>query len=79
MDTILDQVQWAAMVVTVASAWWVGSLSKKKRTVGFYGYLISNVLWIVWGLHDHAYALIFLQVALALLNVRGAVKNDAKE
>jgi len=38
--------------------------------------LFSNVLWVIWGLHDGAYALIALQVALAGLNMRGASKND---
>jgi hypothetical protein len=34
------------------------------------------VLWIVWGWHDQAYALIALQLALAGLNIRGAYKNE---
>jgi len=34
------------------------------------------VLWVIWGVHDGAYALISLQVALAALNIRGAVKNE---
>jgi hypothetical protein len=33
-------------------------------------------LWICWGLYDRAYALIVLQVCLALLNIRGAIKNQ---
>jgi hypothetical protein len=39
-------------------------------------FLVSNVLWIGWGWHDHAWAVIFLQVGLAILNVRGVAKND---
>lgn len=39
-------------------------------------FLISNVLWVVRGWHVRAYALILLQVCLALLNIRGAQKND---
>jgi hypothetical protein len=35
------------------------------------------VLWIAWGLHDRAFALIFLQVCLAFLNIRGSIKNRA--
>ena len=34
------------------------------------------MLWIVWGWHDGAYALIALQLALAALNIRGVFKND---
>jgi hypothetical protein len=39
-------------------------------------FLLSNVLWIIWGVHDHAYALVALQVARAVLNIREARKND---
>ena len=72
----LDLVQWPAMVATLASTWLVGSTRWSLRTTGFYTFLASNVLWVVWGWHDHAYALIALQVGLAALNVRGARKNE---
>ena len=72
---ILDLTQWPAMLVTVIAAWMVGSERKFKRNYGFWLFLLSNVLWIVWGWHDHAYALIVLQLGLAFLNVRGALKN----
>ncbi len=64
------------MVVTLLAAWFVGNQSKRGRNVGFWLFLGSNVLWIAWGWHDHAYALIALQVGLALINMRGAAKND---
>ena len=67
------------MVVTVAAAWLIGSQRKGRRNLGFWLFLLSNVLWIVWGLHSHAYALITLQVCLAALNIRGAKKNEPKE
>jgi hypothetical protein len=72
----LDLLQWPAMIVTVVAAWLVASQTKHRRGVGFWCFLASNVLWIVWGWHDGAYALIALQLALAALNVRGAQKND---
>jgi hypothetical protein len=75
MDYI-DLVQWPAMILTAAAAWLVGSLSKIKRNVGFWVFLASNVLWVIWGVHAHAYALIVLQVVLAALNIRGVQKND---
>jgi len=74
----LDVIQWPAMVVTVVAAWFIASQRKFKRNWGFWLFLLSNVLWIVWGLYDHAYALIFLQLCLAFLNIRGAVKNRAQ-
>jgi hypothetical protein len=53
-----------------------GSIAKKiQAELGILVFLCSNVLWIVWGLHDRAYALIFLQLCLGFLNVRGAAKN----
>ena len=72
----LDLLQWPAMVVTVAAAWLVASTSRRKRTIGFWVFLTSNVLWSVWGWHREAYALIVLQVFLALMNARGVYKND---
>jgi hypothetical protein len=74
MDT-LDLVQWPAMIVTVASSWYVASTSRHRRRVGFWLFLASNVLWVIWGIHARAYALIALQACLAILNVRGEWKN----
>jgi len=72
---MLGLLQWPAMVVTVVAAWMVGSQRKFKRNWGFWLFLLSNVLWIVWGLQDRAYALIVLQLCLAFINIRGALKN----
>jgi hypothetical protein len=72
----INLMQWPAMVVTVAAAWLVASQRKLKRNWGFWLFLLSNVLWIAWGLYDRAYALILLQVGLALMNIRGAIKNQ---
>lgn len=72
----LDLVQWPAMVVTVLAAWLVASNSKRRRQVGFWTFLASNVLWVVWGWHTDAYALIALQVCLAALNIRGVKKAE---
>ena len=72
----MNLIQWPAMLVTVVSAWLVASQAKRKREIGFWCFLLSNVLWVIWGVHDHAYALIALQIALAGLNVRGAYKNE---
>jgi hypothetical protein len=76
---MLDLIQWPAMAVTVIAAWMVGSQRKFKRNWGFWLFLCSNVLWIVWGWQDRAYALIVLQLCLAFLNIRGALKNRSSE
>jgi len=75
----INLIQWPAMVVTVLAAWFVASQRKFKRNWGFWLFMLSNVLWIAWGLKDGAYALIVLQVCLAFLNVRGAMKNRTAE
>ena len=72
----IDSLQWPAMVVTVVAAWLIASQSKGRRKIGFWIFLISNALWVVWGLHSKAYALVVLQIALAILNLRGARKNE---
>ena len=64
------------MIVTVCAAWLVASRSARKRKVGFWVFLSSNVLWTIWGWHVAAYALIALQLALAAMNIRGAYKNE---
>ena len=66
------------MAITIVAAWMIASQRKFKRNWGFWLFLFSNVLWIIWGVADSAYALILLQFALAALNIRGAVKNQAK-
>jgi hypothetical protein len=72
----LDLLQWPAMLATLASTWLVGSTRKSLRMIGFCTFLVSNVLWVAWGWHDGAWALVALQVGLAVLNVRGVTKNE---
>ena len=74
----LDAVQWPAMAASIISAWLVASNAKVRRNIGFWCFLVSNVLWVAWGLHTSAWALIALQVALAALNVRGLFKTETK-
>jgi hypothetical protein len=71
----IDFLQWPAMAVTVLSAWMVASKRTWKRNEGFWLFLLSNVLWTICAFHDGAYALVFLQVCLALLNIRGIQNN----
>ncbi|MEM5275819.1 hypothetical protein VSR17_12350 [Cupriavidus taiwanensis] len=71
MDQWLEAAQWPAMVVTVVATWLVGSRSIARRRAGFWVFLASNVLWIAWGWHGDAHALIVLQLALIAMNLRG--------
>jgi hypothetical protein len=79
MELTQDAVQWPAMLVTVWAAWFVGSTEERRRKIGFWLFLASNVLWVVWGVHAEAYALIALQGCLAGMNIRGACRaKDSK-
>jgi hypothetical protein len=74
----IQHLQWPAMVATLLSAWLVASQSKRRRHWGFWIFLVSNVLWVAWAWYDHAYALVALQVGLAVLNIRGVSKNQPR-
>jgi hypothetical protein len=72
----LDFVQWPAFAASITAAYLVASSAKARSNVGFWIFLFSNVLWVVWGFHTTAWALIALQVCLAVLNVRGLLKTE---
>ena len=74
---VLDLIQWPAFAASVAAAWLVASRSEGRRNIGFWVFLVSNLLWVAWGLHTDAWALIALQVCLAALNVRGLFKTES--
>lgn len=74
----LNLVQWPAMLVTVLASWLVASSDKRRRNWGFWVFLLSNALWIAWGIPAAAWALVTLQVALAAMNIRGAAKTKAQ-
>jgi hypothetical protein len=74
-DTLIDLLQWPAMAVTLCAAFLVGARHARRRTFGFYTFILSNLMWIVWGVHDEAWALIALQVGLCAMNVRAIVRN----
>ena len=77
LDALWDFLQWPAMAASLAAAWLVASRSAGRRHAGFWIFLASNLLWVAWGLHDDAWALIALQLGLAVMNVRGVLKNDS--
>jgi hypothetical protein len=72
----IDLLQWPAMAVTIVAAWLVASRARRKRVAGFWSFLLSNALWVAWAWHDSAYALLALQLFLAVTNVRGLLRND---
>jgi hypothetical protein len=73
---VIALIQWPAMLSTILASWLVASQKKQRRQWGFWVFLASNVLWVIWGWHDNAWALIALQFALAFMNIRGVAKNE---
>ena len=63
------------MAVTLAASWLVASKNESRRNTGFWVLLLSNALWIGWGWHDGVFALVALQIGLAGMNIRGAIKT----
>jgi hypothetical protein len=74
MDYI-DLVQWPAMVITVIAAWYIGSQRAGRRMLAFWCFILSNLLWVVWGVYADAYGLIVLELTLCAMNLRGVSKN----
>ena len=72
----IDLLQWPATAVTLYAAYLVGSKRDDRRVLGFVMFVLSNVLWIAWGWHDGAWALITLQVGLFAMNLRGILENE---
>jgi len=76
MDEVLALLEWPAMAITLAAAWWMGSQRAKRRILAFSLLIVGNLLWIGWGWGESAWALIALNLGLLGLNVRGIAKND---
>ncbi|MBC7697458.1 MAG: hypothetical protein H7Z70_03730 [Bacteroidia bacterium] len=75
LDVLINALQWPALVTTLISTWLVSSTTKKNRNLGFWCFITSNIMWILWGWHVGAYALVMMQIGLVFLNLRGTFKN----
>lgn len=73
---LLDLVQWPAMVVTVLATWVMASKRERRRNEAFWIFLLSNALWLVWGIYSGSPALVALQLCLAAMNIRGASRTQ---
>ena len=72
----LAALQWPAMLATVLASWLVASSQEGRRNLGFWVFLASNLLWVAWGWHSGATALVVMQFCLAAMNIRGAYKTQ---
>jgi len=76
MEDYLAYLEWPAMAITLAAAWWMGSTKQQKRIIAFGMLIVGNLMWIGWGWGDEAWALIALNVGLLALNIRAIMKNE---
>jgi hypothetical protein len=76
MDDFFAMLEWPAMAISLAAAWWMGSRRPGKRIVAFCLLIVGNLMWIAWGWGEDARALIALNAGLMVLNVRGILKNE---
>ncbi len=76
MDDFLALLEWPAMAISLAAAWWMGSKRADRRILAFALLIVGNLLWIGWGWGESAWALIALNIGLLGLNVRGIAKNE---
>jgi hypothetical protein len=74
--TGISLLQWPAMLASIVAAWLVGSEDKRRRNAGFWVFIASNVLWVVWGWSTQAWALVAMQFALGAMNIRGMLKTE---
>ncbi|CAN5512653.1 hypothetical protein BH11PSE7_BH11PSE7_06540 [soil metagenome] len=72
----ISLLQWPAMLASIVAAWLVGSQDKGRRNAGFWVFIASNVLWVMWGWSTQAWALVTMQFALGAMNIRGMVKTE---
>lgn len=73
---VIGALQWPAMVVTLFAGWLTASKHRHRRWLGFGAFVVSNLLWLAWGWHTGAWALIVLQVGLFVMNLRGLRENN---
>ena len=76
MDQFAALLEWPAMAISLAAAWWMGSKQPRRRIVAFCMLIVGNLMWIAWGWGEHAKALVALNLGLLALNVRGIIKNE---
>ena len=75
LEKFVDFIQWPAMAVILVASWLAASQRAKRRKLAFLGFIVGNLLWIVWGLYVEAYALALLDGILCAMNIRGFMKN----
>jgi hypothetical protein len=53
---LLALLEWPAMAISLAAAWWMGSRKPGKRIVAFCMLIVGKLKWIAWGWGEDARA-----------------------
>jgi hypothetical protein len=64
---------WPAMAMALIGSYLVGNTSIISRRRGFIIYLVSNALWITWGVATHNWPLAIMSLAFCYTSGRGWV------
>ena len=64
-------IEWSAAAVALLGAWLLGYRPSVLRLAGWVCFLISNVLWGLWGLSVGAVPLVIMQGFFLITSVRG--------
>jgi hypothetical protein len=71
MSTLGLLLDWPAMATALVGSYLVGNTAVRSRRWGFSLYLVSNLLWITWGLITGTMALTIMSLAFCYTSGRG--------
>jgi hypothetical protein len=69
-------IQWTGALVALVGSFLVGCGDPRERFWGFWLFLFSNVLWILWARRHAAWGLLVMQLAFCVTSVRGIIGNN---
>lgn len=74
METIMDSsIEWAACLAGLLGAGLLAMNDSNISRWGFVAFLVSNLLWIIYGLDHKAYSLIVMQVGFTITSTVGII------
>ena len=75
LETILNLLQWPALVLAIAGAPLVASGVSRRVYVGFTLWTVSNLCWIAWALTTGTWSVLLMQVYFLFTSLAGRRNN----
>jgi hypothetical protein len=75
---MFDWLQWTATALALVGAWLTGDHLPFHRVIGFVLYILSDVLWIIWGVKNKKplpWGFITMYSVFTFLSARGVWNN----